>query len=120
MARCMLRLALWPLQQGITQPGASGRCSQQFVCVHPLHVPPVCCCCASCCLPACRSIELRFRLPGVDLWTTHKPMGAEVCLMFMLLGAGAWLAQVAGSLMCVLLGAVWGVPLHHAHAAGGP
>ena len=37
----------------------------------------------------CRSIEFRLRLPGVDLWTTHKPLAAEVCLMFMLLGAGA-------------------------------
>lgn len=35
-----------------------------------------------------RSIEFRLRLPGVDLWTTHKPLAAEVCLMFMLLGAG--------------------------------
>jgi polyferredoxin len=40
------------------------------------------------CLKACphRSIEFRLRLPGVDLWTTHKPLAAEVCLMFMLLG----------------------------------
>lgn len=35
-----------------------------------------------------RSIEVRLRLPGVDLWTTHKPLVAEVWLMFMLLGAG--------------------------------
>ncbi|PSC70095.1 ATPase AAA [Micractinium conductrix] len=40
------------------------------------------------CLKACphRSIEFRLRLPGVDLWTTHKPLTAEVWLMFMLLG----------------------------------
>lgn len=38
--------------------------------------------------PPCRSIEVRLRLPGVDLWTTHKPLVAEVWLMFMLLGAG--------------------------------
>lgn len=40
------------------------------------------------CLKACphRSIEFRLRLPGIDLWTTHKPMAAELCLMFMLLG----------------------------------
>jgi polyferredoxin/transcriptional regulator with AAA-type ATPase domain len=42
------------------------------------------------CLKACphRSIEFRFRVPGADLWDgTHTVMGAEVCLMFMLLGA---------------------------------
>jgi polyferredoxin len=42
------------------------------------------------CLKACphRSIEFRLRLPGVELWTSHKPLLPEVCLMFMLLGAG--------------------------------
>jgi hypothetical protein len=41
------------------------------------------------CLKACphRSIEFRLRLPGVELWTSHKPLLPEVCLMFMLLGA---------------------------------
>ncbi|KAI3423796.1 hypothetical protein D9Q98_009634 [Chlorella vulgaris] len=41
------------------------------------------------CLKACphKSIEFRLRLPGVELWTSHKPMLAEVYLMFMLLGA---------------------------------
>jgi polyferredoxin len=42
------------------------------------------------CLKACphRSIEFRFRVPGADLWDgTHTVLGAEVCLMFMLLGA---------------------------------
>lgn len=34
-----------------------------------------------------RSIEFRLRLPGVDLWTTHKPAWSEVMLQFMLLGA---------------------------------
>ena len=38
--------------------------------------------------PTRRSIEFRLRVPGVDLWTTHKPLEAEVWLMFMLLGAG--------------------------------
>jgi hypothetical protein len=28
----------------------------------------------------------------VELWTSHKPMLAEVYLMFMLLGAGEYLA----------------------------
>ena len=91
---------------------APGRCL-------PTQPPPQCCCnhrqinrrraepspgALPCC---CRSIEFRLRLPGVDLWTTHKPLGAEVCLMFMLLGAGAggqpqsthlvqWLGSVAG------------------------
>lgn len=37
--------------------------------------------------PGCRSIEFRLRLPGVDLWTTHKPAWSEVMLQFMLLGA---------------------------------
>lgn len=35
----------------------------------------------------CRSIEFRLRLPGVDLWTSHKPAWSEVMLQFMLLGA---------------------------------
>ncbi len=42
------------------------------------------------CLKACphRSIEFRFRVPGADLWDgTHTVIGAEVALMFMLLGA---------------------------------
>lgn len=42
------------------------------------------------CLKACphRSIEFRFRVPAADLWDgTHTVIGAEVCLMFMLLGA---------------------------------
>eukprot|EP00879_Flechtneria_rotunda_P013356 GHRR01013946.1.p1 GENE.GHRR01013946.1~~GHRR01013946.1.p1 ORF type:complete len:902 (+),score=300.53 GHRR01013946.1:340-3045(+) len=41
------------------------------------------------CLKACphRSIEFRLRLPGVDLWTSHKPAWSEVALQFMLLGA---------------------------------
>lgn len=34
-----------------------------------------------------RSIEFRLRLPGVDLWTSHKPAWSEVMLQFMLLGA---------------------------------
>ena len=44
------------------------------------------------CLKACphRSIQVRLRVPGVDLWTGHKPLWAELCLMFMLLGAGGW------------------------------
>jgi beta-galactosidase/beta-glucuronidase len=37
--------------------------------------------------PHARSIEFRLRLPGVDLWTTHKPAWYEVALQFMLLGA---------------------------------
>lgn len=42
-----------------------------------------------CSLKACphRSIEVRLRLPGVDLWTSHKPAWYEVMLQFMLLGA---------------------------------
>jgi hypothetical protein len=42
-----------------------------------------------CSLKACphRSIEVRLRLPGVDLWTSHKPTWYEVALQFMLLGA---------------------------------
>lgn len=42
------------------------------------------------CLKACphKSIEFRLRLPGVELWTSHKPLAAEICLMFMLLGSG--------------------------------
>jgi transcriptional regulator with AAA-type ATPase domain/NAD-dependent dihydropyrimidine dehydrogenase PreA subunit len=41
------------------------------------------------CLKACphRSVELNLRPPGIDLWTTHKPTAAEVCLLFLLLGA---------------------------------
>lgn len=41
------------------------------------------------CLKACPhgSVEFRLRPPGIDLWTNHKPMSAEVSLMFMLLGA---------------------------------
>ena len=58
-----------------------------------------CCCCCCCCLlllllpcPPCsctnRSIEFRFRLPGADLWTDHKPAKEEAGLMFLLLGSG--------------------------------
>ncbi|KAI8465837.1 MAG: cyclic nucleotide-binding protein [Monoraphidium minutum] len=41
------------------------------------------------CLKACphRSIEIRLRPPGIDLWTTHQPTWYEVYLMFMLMGA---------------------------------
>lgn len=42
------------------------------------------------CLRACphKSIELKFRVPGADLWDgTHLPLPAEVALMFQLLGA---------------------------------
>ena len=34
------------------------------------------------------SVELRLRPPGIDLWTSHKPMAAELVLQFTLLGAG--------------------------------
>lgn len=34
------------------------------------------------------SVELRLRPPGIDLWTSHKPMAAELALQFTLLGAG--------------------------------
>ncbi|KAK9803256.1 hypothetical protein WJX72_000197 [[Myrmecia] bisecta] len=51
------------------------------------------------CVKACphNSVKLRLRLPGVDLWTSHKPMAAELALMFMLLGAVYlhWLPQLA-------------------------
>jgi transcriptional regulator with AAA-type ATPase domain/NAD-dependent dihydropyrimidine dehydrogenase PreA subunit len=41
------------------------------------------------CLKACphRSVEVNLRPPGIDLWTTHTPSAAEVCLLFILLGA---------------------------------
>ena len=44
----------------------------------------------SACAQACPhdSVELRLRPPGIDLWTTHKPMAAELALQFTLLGAG--------------------------------
>lgn len=58
-----------------------------------------------------RSIEFRLRLPGVDLWTTHKPLAAEVCLMFMLLGAGGHCctsgARKVGGAGCVLCSSRW-------------
>ncbi len=41
------------------------------------------------CLKACphRSVELNLRPPGIELWTTHTPTYAEVCLLFLLFGA---------------------------------
>ncbi len=41
------------------------------------------------CLKACphRSVEFNLRPPGIELWTTHKPLAYEVCLMFLLFGA---------------------------------
>jgi NAD-dependent dihydropyrimidine dehydrogenase PreA subunit len=41
------------------------------------------------CLKACphRSVELNLRPPGIELWTTHNPTYAEVCLLFLLFGA---------------------------------
>jgi transcriptional regulator with AAA-type ATPase domain/NAD-dependent dihydropyrimidine dehydrogenase PreA subunit len=41
------------------------------------------------CLKACphRSVELNLRPPGIELWTTHTPAYAEVCLLFLLFGA---------------------------------
>ena len=41
------------------------------------------------CLKACphRSVELNFRPPGIELWTTHKPSYAEISLLFLLFGA---------------------------------
>jgi hypothetical protein len=34
------------------------------------------------------SVELRLRPPGADLWGGHKPLAAELALLFTLLGAG--------------------------------
>jgi transcriptional regulator with AAA-type ATPase domain len=41
------------------------------------------------CLKACphRSVELNLRPPGIELWTTHEPSYAEICLLFLLFGA---------------------------------
>lgn len=41
------------------------------------------------CLKACphRSVEFNLRPPGIELWTTHAPSHAEVCLLFLLFGA---------------------------------
>ncbi|MBD2461960.1 sigma 54-interacting transcriptional regulator [Oscillatoria sp. FACHB-1407] len=41
------------------------------------------------CLKACphRSVELNLRPPGIELWTTHTPTYAEVCLLFLMFGA---------------------------------
>jgi transcriptional regulator with AAA-type ATPase domain/NAD-dependent dihydropyrimidine dehydrogenase PreA subunit len=41
------------------------------------------------CLKACphRSVELNLRPPGIELWTTHKPIAPEVALLFLLFGA---------------------------------
>ncbi|KAL0019848.1 hypothetical protein WJX79_006536 [Trebouxia sp. C0005] len=41
------------------------------------------------CLKACphKSVELRLRFPGTDLWSGHKALQSEVSLMFLLLGA---------------------------------
>ncbi|CAL8472261.1 g11803 [Coccomyxa elongata] len=33
------------------------------------------------------NVEFRLRVPGVDLWSTHKPLIAELALLFTLLGA---------------------------------
>lgn len=42
------------------------------------------------CGQACpnRSVEVRLRPPGADLWGGHKESAAELALLFMLLGAG--------------------------------
>ncbi|MBE9032733.1 cyclic nucleotide-binding domain-containing protein, partial [filamentous cyanobacterium LEGE 11480] len=41
------------------------------------------------CLKACphRSVGLNLRPPGIELWTTHKPVASEVALLFLLFGA---------------------------------
>lgn len=41
------------------------------------------------CLKACphRSVEVNLRPPAIDLWTSHEATAAEVCLLFLLLGA---------------------------------
>lgn len=41
------------------------------------------------CLKACphRSVELNFRAPGIELWTTHNATYYEVALLFLLFGA---------------------------------
>lgn len=41
------------------------------------------------CLKACphKSVEVRLRFPGTDLWSGHKALHSEVSLMFLLLGA---------------------------------
>ncbi|MDA0209612.1 sigma 54-interacting transcriptional regulator [Desertifilum tharense] len=41
------------------------------------------------CLKACphRSVELNFRPPGIELWTSHTPTYSEVALLFLLFGA---------------------------------
>ncbi|MGC9504762.1 hypothetical protein [Baaleninema sp.] len=40
------------------------------------------------CLKACphRSVEFNWRLPAIELWTTHQPRTYEVALLFLLLG----------------------------------
>ncbi|MDC0835191.1 sigma 54-interacting transcriptional regulator [Geitlerinema sp. CS-897] len=40
------------------------------------------------CLKACphRSVEFNWRLPAIELWTTHQPRTDEVALLFLLLG----------------------------------
>eukprot|EP00884_Botryococcus_braunii_P003593 jgi/Botrbrau1/13234/Bobra.0199s0007.1 len=61
----------------------------------PLHSHPAqlhdnrnCVMCMEC-VKACsnRSVEVRLRPPGVDLWSGHKQSASELALMFMLLGA---------------------------------
>lgn len=41
------------------------------------------------CLKACphRSVGLNLRPPGIELWTTHRPLASEVALLFLLFGA---------------------------------
>ncbi|MEM6255543.1 MAG: sigma 54-interacting transcriptional regulator [Cyanobacteria bacterium P01_D01_bin.156] len=41
------------------------------------------------CLKACphRSVEFNLRPPGIELWTTHTPVGHEVALLLLLWGA---------------------------------
>ncbi|MEM9484475.1 MAG: cyclic nucleotide-binding domain-containing protein [Cyanobacteria bacterium P01_F01_bin.116] len=41
------------------------------------------------CLKACphRSVEFNLRPPGIELWTTHKPVNHEVALLLLLWGA---------------------------------
>ncbi|EFN59248.1 hypothetical protein CHLNCDRAFT_56815 [Chlorella variabilis] len=59
-----------------------------------------------------QSIEFRLRLPGVDLWTTHKPLLAEVCLQVrQAVESGMQLPHILTSMVFLALpGAIaWGV-----------
>ena len=80
-------------------------CSHSYAAAEQVFSSLLCALDSSAWVQACPhdSVELRLRPPGIDLWTTHKPMAAELALQFTLLGAGLQLPHILRACLGSLL-----------------